>query len=91
MTDPGGHGASFAPMRRAAALVCAAALVASACGGDDDDEPSLSATTTTAPTGTVDLPPDAGPLADIELTLTEVATSGPMRDAFGRKEDGRSP
>lgn len=73
MTDRGGHRTSFAPMRRAAALLCAAALVASACGGDDDDEPSLSATTTTAPAGTVDLPPGAGPLADIELTLTEVA------------------
>jgi glucose/arabinose dehydrogenase len=61
-------------MRRAAALVCAAALVASACGGDDDDEPSLRATTTTAPAaGGVELPEGAGPLADIELTLTEVA------------------
>jgi len=61
-------------MRRAAALVCAAALVASACGGDDDDEPSLRATTTTAPAADgVELPDGAGPLADIELTLTEVA------------------
>lgn len=63
-------------MRRAAALVCAAALVASACGGDDDDddEPSLRATTTTAPAADgVELPDGASPLADIELTLTEVA------------------
>ena len=61
-------------MRRAAALVCAAALVASACGGDDDDEPTLRATTTTAPDANgVDLPDGAAPLADIELTLTEVA------------------
>ena len=61
-------------MKRPAALVCAALLVASACGGDDD-EPNLSATTTTAPPAgsTEPLAPGAAPLADIELTLTEVA------------------
>jgi glucose/arabinose dehydrogenase len=60
--------------RRGAALVCLAALLATACGGDDD-EPSLSATTTTAPAGgsTAPLEPGAAPLAEIELTLTEVA------------------
>ena len=61
-------------MKRPAALVCAALLVASACGGDDD-EPNLSATTTTAPPAgsTEPLAPGAAPLADVELTLTEVA------------------
>jgi glucose/arabinose dehydrogenase len=60
--------------RRGAALVCAAALLATACGGDDD-ESSLSATTTTAPPSgsTAPLEPGAAPLAEIELTLTEVA------------------
>jgi glucose/arabinose dehydrogenase len=62
-------------MRRAAALACALALVATACGGDDDDEPRLTATTTTAPPAgsTEPLAAGAAPLADIQLTLTEVA------------------
>ncbi|HEX6568104.1 MAG TPA: PQQ-dependent sugar dehydrogenase [Acidimicrobiales bacterium] len=60
-------------MRRVAALVCAVVLAAAACG-DDDDGPGLSATTTTdAPAGTADLAPGATPLADVDLTLTEVA------------------
>ncbi len=60
---------------RGAALVCVAALLASGCGGDDDEGPSLSATTTTAPAGgsSAPLEPGAAPLADVELTLTEVA------------------
>jgi glucose/arabinose dehydrogenase len=64
-------------MRRAAALACASVLLLSACGGDDDDEaPALTATTTTAPPPeSTDPPePEAAPLADVELTLTEVAS-----------------
>ena len=59
---------------RRAAVVCVAALLATACGGDDD-EPSLSATTTTAAPGgsTAPVEPGAAPLAEIDLTLTEVA------------------
>jgi glucose/arabinose dehydrogenase len=66
-------------MRRAAALACASALLLSACGGDDDggDEgPALTATTTTQPPPeSTDPPePEAAPLADVEITLTEVAS-----------------
>ena len=61
-------------MRRRLALACAAALVATACGGGDDDGADLSATTTEPPTGSTEpLEPGVAPLADIELTLTEVA------------------
>ena len=66
-------------MRRAAALACASALLLSACGGDDDGDegPALTATTTTAaPPESTDPPePEAAPLADVELTLTEVASA----------------
>ena len=55
-------------------MVCAAALLATACGGEDD-EPSLTASTTTVPSGgsTAPLEPGAAPLAEIDLTLTDVA------------------
>ncbi len=65
-------------MRRALAVVCLAVVVAGACGGDDDDGDSLSATTvpstssTTAAPGTTSEPPPP-PLADVAVTLTEVA------------------
>ncbi len=62
-------------MRRGVAALCAVALMMAACGNDDDDGGQLTATTTTQPPpdSTEPAPPGAEPLADIELTLTEVA------------------
>ncbi len=69
-------------MRRAAALACVSVLLVPACGddggGDSADEgPELTATTTTRPPPESTRPPEpeAAPLADIELTLTEVASA----------------
>ena len=64
-------------MRRGVAGLCAVALVVTACGGDDEAGGDLSATTTTQPPAGIAEPaaPGAEPLANIELTLTEVAQS----------------
>jgi glucose/arabinose dehydrogenase len=64
-------------MRRAAAVLCLVAVAAAGCGGDDDDE-GLSATTTTRPTTTsgdasASTAAPVPPLADVNVTLTEVA------------------
>jgi glucose/arabinose dehydrogenase len=64
-------------MRRAAAVLCLVAMAAAGCGGDDDDE-GLSATTTTRPTTTsgdasASTAAPVPPLADVNVTLTEVA------------------
>jgi glucose/arabinose dehydrogenase len=63
-------------MRRAAAVLCLIAVAAAGCGGDDDE--GLSATTTTRPTTTsgdasASTPASMPPLADVNITLTEVA------------------
>jgi glucose/arabinose dehydrogenase len=72
-----GHapGGIFPPMRRTAAVLCIVA-VAAGCGGDD--EGPISATTTTRPTTTTSGDASAStalpvpPLADVNVTLTEV-------------------
>ena len=68
-------------MRRTAAVLCLVALAAAGCGGDDDSE-GLTATTTTRPTTTTagagDAPAGTAPvppLADVNVTLTEVAVA----------------
>jgi glucose/arabinose dehydrogenase len=64
-------------MRRTAAVLCLVAVAAAGCGGDDDSE-GLTATTTTRPTTTTsgDAPASTAapvpPLADVNVTLTEV-------------------
>jgi len=63
-------------MRRTAAVLCLVAVAAAGCGGDDDSE-GLTATTTTRPTTTSgDAPASTAapvpPLADVNVTLTEV-------------------
>ena len=64
-------------MRRTAAVLCLVAVAAAGCGGDDDSE-GLSATTT-RPTTTAsgDAPASSAPppLADVNVTLTEVAAA----------------
>ena len=67
-------------MRRPGALACVAvaALLGPACGGDDDDDAGdLRATTTTTvpPESTEPAAPGTAPLAEIDLSLTEVATA----------------
>jgi glucose/arabinose dehydrogenase len=67
-------GSIFPPMRRTAAVLCLVAVAAAGCGGDDDSE-GLSATTT-RPTTTTSGGASAStapPLADVNVTLTEVA------------------
>jgi glucose/arabinose dehydrogenase len=65
-------------MRRTAAVLCIVAVAAAGCGGDDDSE-GLTATTTTRPTtttagdGAAGNPTTVPPLADVNVTLTEVA------------------
>ena len=68
-------GSIFPPMRRTVAVLCLVAVAAAGCGGDDDSE-GLSATTTTRPTTTTSGGASAStapPLADVNVTLTEVA------------------
>jgi glucose/arabinose dehydrogenase len=67
-------GSIFPPMRCTAAVLCLVAVAAAGCGGDDDSE-GLSATTT-RPTTTTSGGASAStapPLADVNVTLTEVA------------------
>jgi glucose/arabinose dehydrogenase len=75
-----GRRAGPAGRRAALALLVAGALMASACGGDDDDSDGgsdsgggLSSGEPTGPGSTTG--PDQAPLADIDLTLTEVASA----------------
>jgi glucose/arabinose dehydrogenase len=69
-------GSIFPPMRRTAAVLCLVAVAAAGCGGDD--EGPTTATTTTRPTTTTtgDAPASTAapvpPLADVNVTLTEV-------------------
>jgi glucose/arabinose dehydrogenase len=67
-------GTIFPPMRRTAAVLCLVAVAAAGCGGDDDSE-GLSATTTTTSGDAAASAPPAPPLADVNVTLTEVAAA----------------
>ena len=70
-------------MRRAGAVLCLVAVVAAGCGGDDDESSeSLGAGTTTTEADTSVPPetePGVSPLADVDVTLTEVTEAdGPI-------------
>ncbi|HEX6420600.1 MAG TPA: PQQ-dependent sugar dehydrogenase [Acidimicrobiales bacterium] len=62
-------------MRRAVAVIGAVAWLLAGCGDDGDDGDGLAATVTTRPPPgvTTTLGPGAAPLAEVDLTLTEVA------------------